>query len=280
MQRSRVDILTTLIKYIILGFSLSLVFIPFFWLISTSIKLPIDIFAVPQIWIPTNITFEHYQSLMQVSGIFPYFINSIIIASTTTLIATLLGASAAYSLAKVKFPFKLGAIIIYWILLTRMYPAVCTGIGYFLVIKTLGLLDTRMALIITYTGFNIPFVVWILIGFFNEIPLELEEAAVVDGATLWQRFSKIVLPISIPGIVVAAVFSFILAWNEFLFSVILTTLKAKTIPVVISGFITDRGLQWGQMSALGIIAVIPVIGFALLIQKNFVRGLTFGAVKG
>jgi multiple sugar transport system permease protein len=163
--------------------------------------------------------------------------------------------------------------------MTRMYPAVCTAIAYFMIIQRLGLLDTRLALSITYTSFNLPFVIWILLGFFGDIPRSIEESAIMDGATFFERFVRVVIPISIPGLVVAAVFSFILAWNEFLFAVILTTYRAQTVPVVISGFITDRGLEWGQMTGMGVLAIIPVLIFALIIQKNFVKGLAFGAVK-
>jgi multiple sugar transport system permease protein len=193
--------------------------------------------------------------------------------------ATVFGGFAAYSLARVRFPFKLGIFLVYWILMTRMYPAVCTAIAYFMIIQRLGLLDTRLALSITYTSFNLPFVIWILLGFFGDIPRSIEESAIMDGATFFERFVRVVIPISIPGLVVAAVFSFILAWNEFLFAVILTTYRAQTVPVVISGFITDRGLEWGQMTGMGVLAIIPVLIFALIIQKNFVKGLAFGAVK-
>ena len=222
---------------------------------------------------------DSYRSILQVNGVLPYFINSVIIALSSTLMATVFGGFAAYSLARVRFPFKLGIFLVYWILMTRMYPAVCTAIAYFMIIQRLGLLDTRLALSITYTSFNLPFVIWILLGFFGDIPRSIEESAIMDGATFFERFVRVVIPISIPGLVVAAVFSFILAWNEFLFAVILTTYRAQTVPVVISGFITDRGLEWGQMTGMGVLAIIPVLIFALIIQKNFVKGLAFGAVK-
>jgi len=266
-------------EHLIIILALALVVIPLYWLFLTSLKRPIDIFVAPPVWFPQGITTEHYQRIMQVSGVLPYFINSVIIASFSTLFSTFFGAFAAYALARVRFPFKIGIFMIYWILMTRMYPAVCTAVAYFLIIKTLGLLDTRAALILTYTSFNIPFVTWMLLGFFSEIPRSIEEACIVDGGTFFDRFARVVIPISTPGLVVAAVFSFILAWNEFLFAVILTTYKAKTIPVVIASFITDRALEWGPMCGLAFIAIVPVLIFTLIVQKNFVRGLTFGAVK-
>ena len=216
-----------IIEYVVIFIALSQVLIPLFWLFTTSLKNPVDIFTYPPVWIPKNITLNHYRSILQVNGVLPYFINSVIIALSSTLMATVFGGFAAYSLARVRFPFKLGIFLVYWILMTRMYPAVCTAIAYFMIIQRLGLLDTRLALAITYTSFNLPFVIWILLGFFGDIPRSIEESAIMDGATFFERFVRVVIPISIPGLVVAAVFSFILAWNEFLFAVILTTYRLK-----------------------------------------------------
>jgi multiple sugar transport system permease protein len=186
---------------------------------------------------------------------------------------------AAYSLARARLPFKLNGIIAFWMLLTRMYPAIATAIPYFVIIRDLQLLDTRWALIVTYTSFNLPFVVWLMIGFYEELPPELERAAMVDGCSAWQRFTKIVLPLSAPALVATAILSAILAWNEFLFAVMLTRIEAKTLPVVMSGFITDKGMQWDQMTALGVITIFPVLVFAIAVQRYLVRGLTLGAVK-
>ena len=145
--------------------------------------------------------------------------------------------------------------------------------------RDLRLLDTLPALIVTYTAFNLPFVIWLLIGFYEELPIELERAAMIDGCSVWMRFRKIVLPLSAPALVATAILSAVLAWNEFLFAVMLTRVNAKTLPVVMSGFITDKGTQWDQMTALGVITVLPVLVFALAVQRYLVRGLTLGAVK-
>jgi multiple sugar transport system permease protein len=216
---------------------------------------------------------------MKVQYIGRYFANTIIIASVSTLLAVTLGSSAAYALARVKFPYHLNAILAIWILITRMYPAVATSVPYFVLIQALGLLDKHLALIITYTSFNLPFVVWLMLGFFQAIPKDMEKAAIVDGASMWERFTKIVLPLAKPGLIATTILSFILGWNEFLFAVILTSLKAKTVPVVMAGFITDKGLDWGTMSALGTLLVMPVIILAFMSQKYLIRGLTLGAVK-
>jgi len=275
MKNSRIS--EHMFKIVVIGIALFAVLFPFFWLISTSLKFEKDIFTTPPVFIPSNVTFKHYIELS--SSITPYLINSCVVAVASTILATFLGSLGAYSLSRVRIPFHLGIIIAYWVLMARMYPAICTAIPYFIIIRNLHLIDTRWALIITYTSFNLPLVIWLMIGFYGELPIEIEESAKIDGCGFFKLFWKVVAPLSIPSIVVSAIFSFILAWNEFLFAVILTRLRAQTIPVKISTFIGERALDWGQMSGMGIIIVIPVLLAALLLQKHFVRGLTFGAIK-
>jgi multiple sugar transport system permease protein len=265
------NILTILVVLIML--------IPFIWLILTTFKQPVEFLTWPPVFFPSQPTLGNYQDALKTPFIGRYFLNTLIIASASTFLAVTLGSAAAYALARIKFPFHLNAILAIWILITRMYPAVATAVPYFILINSLGLLDDHLALIITYTSFNLPFVVWLMLGFFQGIPLDMEKAAIVDGAKLWQRFTKIVLPLAAPGLIATTILSFILGWNEFLFAVILTSLKAKTVPVVIAGFITDKGLDWGTMSALGTMLVMPVIILAWISQKYLIRGLTLGAVK-
>ena len=252
---------------------------PFVWLILTTFKQPVEFLTWPPVFFPSHPTLANYQAVLKVQFIGRYFLNTLIIASASTFLAVTLGSSAAYALARIKFPFNINAIIAIWILITRMYPAVATAVPYFVLIQRLGLLDKHLALIITYTSFNLPFVVWLMLGFFQAIPKDLEKAAIVDGTSMWERFTKIVLPLAKPGLIATTILSFILGWNEFLFAVILTSLKAKTVPVVMAGFITDKGLDWGTMSALGTMLVMPVIILAWMSQKYLIRGLTLGAVK-
>ena len=268
-----------LLRWATIGLALAITIVPFYWLVTTSFKRQIDYLAYPPVIIPPTWTLEGYRVLFEQQDLGHFFANSVIITLTSTALAVFLGALAAYSLARARFPFKLNGILAFWMLLTRMYPAIATAIPYFLIMRDLRLLDTRPALILTYTAFNLPFVIWLLIGFFEELPAELERAAMIDGCNAWQRFWKIVLPISAPALVATAILSAILAWNEFLFAVMLTRVNAKTLPVVMSGFITDRGTQWDQMTALGVITVLPVLVFALVVQRYLVRGLTLGAVK-
>jgi len=273
------DLAWSALRWVVIAGALSITVVPVLWLVSTSFKRQIDYLAYPPKLIPPNWTLDGYRVLFKQNELGHFFINSVVITLASTALAVFLGALAAYTLARAKLPFRLNGIIAFWMLLTRMYPAIATAIPYFLIMRDLHWLDTRQALIVTYTAFNLPFVVWLLIGFYEELPPELERAAMVDGCNAWQRFWKMVLPLSAPALVATAILSAVLAWNEFLFAVMLTRLEAKTLPVVMSGFITDKGMQWDQMTALGVITILPVLIFALAVQRYLVRGLTLGAVK-
>ncbi len=258
---------------------MGIMLIPFVWLLLTTIKRPVEFLTWPPVVFPSHPTLDNYRTVLQIPFIGRFFANTVIIASVSTFLAVVTGSAAAYSLARVRFPFNINAILAIWVLVTRMYPAVATALPYFVLIKNLKLLDTQAALIITYTSFNIPFVVWLMLGFFQNIPADLERAAIVDGCSMWRRFVRIVMPLAAPGIIATTILSFILGWNEFLFAVILTSLRAKTAPVVMAGFITDKGLDWGAMTALGTMLVLPVLLLAWTSQRYLIRGLTLGAVK-
>jgi multiple sugar transport system permease protein len=268
-----------LLRWVTVGLALAVTIVPFFWLVTTSFKREIDYLAYPPELVPPVWTLDGYRVLFEQQDLGHFFMNSVIVTVTSTALAVFIGALAAYSLARARLPFRLNGILAFWMLLTRMYPAIATAIPYFLIMRDLRLLDTLPALIVTYTAFNLPFVIWLLIGFYEELPIELERAAMIDGCGAWMRFRKIVLPLSAPALVATAILSAVLAWNEFLFAVMLTRVNAKTLPVVMSGFITDKGTQWDQMTALGVITVLPVLVFALAVQRYLVRGLTLGAVK-
>jgi multiple sugar transport system permease protein len=274
-RRVIVRVLTDIATILVLAVML----IPFVWLLLTTIKRPVEFLTWPPVVFPSQPTLDNYRNVLQLPFIGRFFANTVIVASVSTFLAVCTGSAAAYSLARIKFPFRINTILAIWVLVTRMYPAVATAVPYFVLIKNLKLLDTQWALIITYTSFNIPFVVWLMLGFFQSIPIDLERAATVDGCSMWQRFIRIVMPLAAPGIIATTILSFILGWNEFLFAVILTSLRAKTVPVVVAGFITDKGLDWGAMSALGTMLVLPVLILAWISQRYLIRGLTLGAVK-
>jgi len=166
-----------------------------------------------------------------------------------------------------------------WILSIRMFPPIAAIIPFFLLYKQLGLIDTRIGLIIAYTGFNLPFAVWIMRGFFDEVPRELDEAALIDGCSPIKVFVRVVLPLAAPGLVATAIFAMIFSWNEFMFALILSRSRSQTMPVGVMGFITHRGVIWGEIMAAASVIMLPMIVFTFIAQKYLIRGLTFGAVK-
>jgi len=264
--------LTTAVVLVVIAF-------PAYWLVTTAIKYDIDAFVTPPIILPLRGTLDNFRLVLDAPDIGRFFTNSVVVALTSTGVAILLGSLAAYALAKSYLAFTLRQTAMIWILVTRIFPPVTTAIPYFIIIRKLGLSDTHFALILTHTAYALPFVIWLMLGFFQDLPDEIEKAAIVDGCSLWQRFSQVVLPLTLPGIAVTAIFTFIYSWNEFLYASMLTSINAKTLPVVISGYMSDKFLRWGEMSALASLMILPVMIFAAFTQRYLVRGLTFGAVK-
>ena len=253
--------------------------LPFYWLVTTSIKPANQVATNPPILFPTSITLQNYVDVFKSEDIARFALNSVVISISSTALTVFIGSLAAYSLAKTYLPYRLRHLLLLWILVTRIFPPVTTAIPYFVVLRTLQMSDTYQALIVTYVSYGLPFVIWLMLGFFQDMPPDIEEAAIVDGCSLWQRFRLVVLPLALPGLAVTAIFAFVFAWNEFLYASILTSFNAKTLPVVISGYISDKFLRWGEMSALGTAMVLPVVVFSAFVQRYLVRGLTFGAVK-
>lgn len=264
------------------GFTLAVIILaafPLYWLVVTSLKGQGQVATNPPIYIPTEITFENYRQVLASTGIAGNAINSIIVALVTTVITVVIGGMAAYALARRQLPHNFRHWLLIAVLIIRMFPPITTVIPYFVLLRGFGLTDTYLGLILTYVAYGLPFAIWLLVGFFQELPHEIEEAATMDGTSYLQRFRLIVLPLARPALAVTSVFVLIYAWNEFLFASILTSFNTKTLPVVMAGYISDKGIEWGQMSALGTMMVVPVILVAWLSQKHIVRGLTFGAVK-
>ncbi len=253
---------------------------PVYWLIITAFKTGGEVSAYPPVFIPTKITIQNFLNVFAKQGIGLNLYNSIIVTVFSVIILLMVGSMAAFSLSKSLLSKKFRRGLLIWILVTRVFPPVTTVIPFFMIIKTLKMIDTRISLIITYVAYGLPFAIWLLLGFFQELPKEIEEAAIVEGYGFWMRFWKVILPLTLPGLAVTAIFMFVYAWNEFMFAATFTTLQAKTLPVVISSFISDKYLDWGSMSAIGTLMLIPIGIFSLFSQKYLVRGLTFGAVKG
>ncbi len=249
---------------------------PVFYLLLTSLKTQVDAFRVPPVWI-FRPTFTNYTEVFQLYPFGHFLINSLIVASASTVVAVTLGAMAAYALAR--FTFRRARDLAFWILSIRMTPPVAAIIPIFIIMRTLGLLDTWLSLVIAYSTMNLPFATWLLRGFFQDIPRELDESALVDGCSWFSAFARVALPLAAPGIVVTAIFVFIFSWNEFLFALILTATRAETLPVAVTGFIRETGIMWGHMAAAGVVIMAPMAVFSLFVQRYMVRGLTMGAIK-
>jgi multiple sugar transport system permease protein len=255
--------------------------IPVYWMITISLKSEVDQFAVPPRWLIFTPTLAHYKDAFVTRSFGQYLITSAIVAVLSTACALVLGTLAAYALARFRLPRKLDTRLALWILSTRMFPPIVTAVPLFLMMRDVRLLNTKASLIIVYTAFNLPFVVWMMRGFFMEVPREMEEAARVDGDSRLGALRRVVLPLVAPGLAATAVFCLIISWNEFLFALVLTqTDAAMTLPVGIAGRVTQYEIKWGVMSAAGVVAMLPILIFAMAVQRYLVRGLSLGAVKG
>ena len=268
------------VRVIIVVISLIVILFPLYWLIANSLRTKTDYLANPPILFNAPVTFQNYQKILVENGIYKQFANTFVVAAVSTIIAVVFGSMAAYSTVRGRIAKKIRNFFGLWFMIQKMYPAIATAIPVYLVMRHMRLIDTRFALIVMNTSFNLPLVIWLMMGFFEQIPLELEESAKIDGANFVQRFFRIVFPVTTPGIIASAILAFVGAWNEFLFAVILSVNRSKTLPVVIAGFITDRGLEWGPMAATAVITLLPILVVVWALQKNFVQGLAMGAVKG
>ena len=252
---------------------------PLYMMITTSLKTDLQTFEWPPVWIFTPTFHSYYNALFVFGGRSAdhYLLNSLVVTLSSSALAVFLGAMAAYGLAR--FRFSGNRDIAFYILSTRFAPPVGFIVPIYLMVQRSGLLDSQLALIIVYTSMNLSFVTWILRGFFLEIPIEIEEAALVDGYTRWQVFLRVALPLVKPGLAATVILSAIFSWNEFLFASILAPGDAATIPVYLAGFSASMNIDWGEYMAVGTMAVLPIMIFTLALQRHLVRGLTFGAVR-
>ncbi len=267
--------------YAVIAFALVYTVFPVLWLFVNSFKTRLDMFAMPPIWIVDNPTLYNYVQTFVEREFVTYMFNSLIVALLTTLLSLSIGTIAGYALARFRYPANTKFHLSFWILSTRMMPPIVTIVPLYVFFGFLDLLNTKTALVISYTGFNLPFVVWMMRSYFAEIPADLEESAMVDGDTRLGAFWRVILPLARPGLAATAIFCLILSWNELLFALIITeTTSANTLPIGIAGRITQYKVEWGEISASGFAACVPIIIFAFIVQRHLVRGLSFGAVKG
>lgn len=261
-----------------IGLLLTLLFImlPIAWMALTAFKQRVDVFTLKVFFTPT---LQNFVAIFQEPLNFgPLLWNSVVIAGTTVLISTPLALMAAYAFSRYYF---IGSnVLMIWVLTTQFIPQVVITIPFFNLFRTIGLVDTRTGLVILNLAVTLPYAIWMIKGFIDSMPIELEEAALVDGCSELQMLRRIVLPLVMPGVLVAAVFSFITAWNEFIFALIMTrTEEARTLQVGLMSTVSAEGIRWEWMSATGLIVMVPIFILSLLIRKHFVQGLTMGAVK-
>ena len=249
---------------------------PVYWLFIISFKTPEEIFAYPPAWVPKSIQFANYAVLFK-DGDAETVWNSLILAGVSTIIAMLLGTIAAYSLVRFKTG---GENLAVWIISQRLMPPIAIVFPIFLLYVYLGWVDTFHGLIILYTAFSLPYVIWMMRGYIEDIPLELEESALVDGLSRWQVIWKVVVPMARTGLFATAVFTFVFAWNDFLFALVLTRTEVTTYTVQVTHYFGGQSNFWAKIAAMSVLGTLPVFVTVAFLQRYLVRGISMGAVKG
>jgi ABC-type glycerol-3-phosphate transport system permease component len=251
---------------------------PLLWVIGLSLKTRLQVFAMPPlfVWWPT---FENYAAVLGQADFLQAFVNSLVVSSGAVLLSLCVGVPAAYAFAR--FPFRGGSFLFFSLLIMRMLPPIAVLVPMYILFSKLGLTTTRFSVVLAYSTFSLPLVVWIMRGFFEDLPRELEESAWVDGASRSAAFRHVVLPLIRPGLVAASILCLQLAWNDFLFSAVLTNNATRTLPVLMAAYSGgDTGVDWGGMTASGALVILPVLIFSFAAQRHLVAGLSSGAVKG
>ena len=268
----------TTVSYVYLSVLAALAAFPLIWILLSSVKGKGEITGDPTAFWPKSFTFENYRIVLQQLNFTNNIINSIIIAGATTLIAVVISALGAYGV--VRFFPRFGKKLTRVLITTYMFPPILLAVPYSIIMGKVGMMNNRLGLVIVYLSFSVPYAVWLLVGFFQTVPLDIEEAARVDGANKLTVFGRVVLPIVAPGIVAVAIYTFINAWNEFLYSLILMNSSSKmTVAVALKSLEGQEVLDWGVMMAASALVVIPSVVFFMLIQNKIAGGLAAGSVK-
>lgn len=253
--------------------------LPIYWIFVTSLKTRIDIFTIPPKTIFTP-TLDAYRELLRPTGslsILDNMRNSIVVALITTILVILIGSLAAYSLSRYRFTSR--STFMYGILGSRLLPPITAIVPLFLMMNSLKLVDTVWGLILIYTALDLPFAIWMLKSYFDSISIELEEAALIDGSSRLGALRYVTVPLAAPGMAATAIFAFVLAWNEFMFAFIFTSVRSQTMPVVISKTVGEMQTYWGRMAAEAVLVMLPVLFFTFFLQRHMVKGLSAGALK-
>lgn len=257
---------------------LILFMLPIFWLVTTAFKFGRDAFAIPPKWLFFDFTLRNFQAVLANSNTPRYLMNSLIISSGTMVLSLVLGVPAGYAIARSHS--RILNLSSYFFLLLMMVPPIAMLIPFYLIMRDLHLLGSYWSLIILDTVFDAAFVVWMMRSYFADVPMEMEEAARVDGASHFRAFVSIALPLSVPGIVASALYVFIFSWNDFLFALMLTSPRTKTIPLGILASFSAVEISWGTMAVLSLFAIVPALIISLFLNRYFIQGVTMGATKG
>ena len=273
-NRSRKKLLDFL-QFLVILLTAIIILVPIYWIVSGAFKQQVDIFQLKLLFTPT---LDNFKIIFKSPyNLFDKLVNSTLVALSTVMITIPLATLAAYSFSR--FRMKAEKVMFVTILATQFVPAVVIVLPFFILFRDIGILDTRLALVLVNLSLIMPFAIWMIKGFIDGIPLDTEEAALVDGSGRIQVVLNVVIPMALPGVITAGIFCFILALNEFLFALIITTNKAVTLPVGLSLFHAEEGVLWHLISAAGIMIMLPMFVLATLIQKHFVQGMTMGAVR-
>jgi multiple sugar transport system permease protein len=258
--------------------------LPGAWIVLNSLRPTVEIMAKPPVWIPQRLSLAAYTEMfgaVDQGGIpvWDYFRNSLVISITSTSIAIAIGTAGGYAFARFRFRGK--SALFLGLMLTRTVPGIALSLPLFILFARVGIIDTHLALIVTYVALNVPFTIWLIDGFFRQVPRDLAEAAQIDGCTRWQAFWQVEFPLAGPGIASSAIFAFMTSWNEFALASQLTrSVNSKTLPVGLLDFTSEFTIDWRGMCALAVVMIAPAFALTFIIQKRLVPGLTFGAVKG
>jgi multiple sugar transport system permease protein len=272
-RRREQSLLAMVVHYVLVVVVLLVFLLPFAWMVLNSFKTALDIIAPPTLFFTP--TLENYANVFGTQNFGRYMLNSLIIGAGSTGLALVLGLPAAYAIARYQ-QRKLAITI----LIARIVPGITFLIPWFILFRQVGMVDSYFALILTHMLVGMPFIIWVMVPFFEAIPMELDEAARVDGCSVIGAFWRIILPISGPGVITASILAFVFSWNNFMFSVVLATNRTRTLPVAVFNFISYAQIDWGGLMAAAVIITVPVLVLTLATQRYVVRGLTAGAVKG
>ncbi|EPX75852.1 carbohydrate ABC transporter permease [Salipiger mucosus] len=264
--------------------AMAIICLPGLWIVLNSLRPTVEIMAKPPIWIPRELSLQAYVDMFSGVGqggipVLEYFRNSVIIAVTSTVISLAVGMSGGYAFARYRFRAKSGWFL--GLMLTRTVPGIALSLPLFFLYARVGLIDTHAGMILAYTALNVPFTIWLIDGFFRQVPRDLAEAAQIDGCTRWQAFWQVEFPLARPGIASAGIFAFLTSWNEFALASQLTrSTDSKTLPVGLLDYTAEFTIDWRGMCALAVVMIIPALLLTYAVQKHLVSGLTSGAIKG